>query len=116
VTTPPSQPPSRTLDPVPSDINAPRTGRPAYLLAAVSLFVPILVLILLPDVAVLISLIVANLAVAAALVAIVLGVATIRATARGARPGRLDGIFALLIAAVSLAFNVPTVIAAMQLL
>lgn len=101
---------------MPSDINAPRTERPAYLLAAVSLFVPILVLILLPDVDVIVSLIVANLAVAAALVAIVLGIATIRSTAGGTRPGRLDGVFALLLGAVSLAFNVPTLIAAMRLL
>ena len=98
-----------------TDATVPRTARPSYVLGLVSLFIPILVIILLPTIDQVILLVVQNLAVAAALAALILGLLTIRATAGGARPGRVTGVFGVLLAVVSLVYNVPTLVGVMQL-
>jgi hypothetical protein len=88
---------------------APRTARPAYVLAAVSLFVPILVTILLPEIALVLFFIVSLVATIGAITALVLGRLTIRA---GRKEGRLDGIFGILLAVVAIAYNAPLLVRA----
>jgi hypothetical protein len=101
---------------VPTDTDAPRFARPAYILGAASLFVPILETILLPDISVTLFTIVGAVALLAALAAITLGILTIRATRGGVRPGRLDGIFGILLGVVAVGYNGPLLFRAFQLL
>lgn len=88
-----------------------RTGRPSYVLAAVSLFVPILATILLPEMQLVLFFTISLVATIGAIVALVLGVRTIRTTSKGG-PGRLDGIFGILLAVVAIGYSAPLLLRA----
>jgi hypothetical protein len=101
---------------VPTDTAAPRFARPAYILGAASLFVPILETILLPDISVTLFVIVGAVALLGALAAITLGILTVRATQTSKGPGRLDGIFGILLGIVAVGYNGPLLFQAVQVL
>jgi hypothetical protein len=90
--------------------SAPRTARASYVLALVSLFVPVLLLILLPGIDARLYYLLSSAAVIAALVALGLGIRTLRL----GPGGRLSAVFGILLALVSLFFNAPLVVTGMQ--
>ena len=86
------------------------SARPAYILGAVSLFVPILATILIPEMNLRLFIAVSSTSTALAIVALVLGIRVLR------RGRSLDGLFGLLLAIVALGYNVPLLVQALQLL
>jgi hypothetical protein len=89
---------------------APRSARASYVLAAVSLFVPVLLVILLPTMPQVLFYVIASLAVVGSLVAIGLAIRTLRLGAAG----RLSAVFGILLGLVALFFSAPLVVTATQ--
>jgi hypothetical protein len=91
---------------------APRSARASYVIALVSLFVPVLAVILLPDMSRLLFYVIASLAVVGALVAIGLAIRTLRLGPEG----RLSSVFGILLGVVAFVYSAPIVVSTTQAL